>query len=369
MRLGWKIFIPVTLVWLLVVKGLDADALEHLEISGANKMTAIAASSFSIKDFFRASCSPKSSSRAWPSRAVMRCATITVQFPEEENASVAALSWAACALRRYENGEERCIACKLCQAVCPAVAITIESTVRDDGSRRTSRYDIDLTKCIFCGFCEELPGRLDRRDAHPRIPRREAWRSLLHQGHAPGGGRSLRGRKSPPTRRQTPSTADPGARRTILMDVKTGFFYLFSVVLLFAAFGPSHRAQPRACGAHLMLAFSQAAAVWLLLKAEFLAIALVLVYLGAVMVLFLFVVMMLDLNIDSLRQEFWKHFPLAALIGVVIALEIAYVLMGGFRLQGAPAKWRRPPPLRARTPRRWACCSTASTSIPYRSRR
>ena len=58
-------------------------------------------------------------------------------------------------LRRYENGEERCIACKLCEAVCPAMAITIESEVRDDGSRRTTRYDIDLTKCIFCGFCEE----------------------------------------------------------------------------------------------------------------------------------------------------------------------------------------------------------------------
>ena len=59
------------------------------------------------------------------------------------------------ALRRYPNGEERCIACKLCEAVCPAVAITIESEVRADGSRRTTKYDIDLTKCIFCGFCEE----------------------------------------------------------------------------------------------------------------------------------------------------------------------------------------------------------------------
>ena len=59
------------------------------------------------------------------------------------------------ALRRYPNGEERCIACKLCEAVCPAMAITIESDQREDGSRRTTRYDIDLTKCIFCGFCEE----------------------------------------------------------------------------------------------------------------------------------------------------------------------------------------------------------------------
>jgi NADH-quinone oxidoreductase subunit I len=59
------------------------------------------------------------------------------------------------ALRRYPNGEERCIACKLCEAVCPALAITIESEQRADGTRRTTRYDIDLVKCIFCGFCEE----------------------------------------------------------------------------------------------------------------------------------------------------------------------------------------------------------------------
>ena len=59
------------------------------------------------------------------------------------------------ALRRYPNGEERCIACKLCEAVCPALAITIEAEPRDDGSRRTTRYDIDMTKCIYCGLCEE----------------------------------------------------------------------------------------------------------------------------------------------------------------------------------------------------------------------
>jgi NADH-quinone oxidoreductase subunit I len=58
-------------------------------------------------------------------------------------------------LRRYPNGEERCIACKLCEAICPALAITIEAEPRDDGSRRTTRYDIDMTKCIYCGFCQE----------------------------------------------------------------------------------------------------------------------------------------------------------------------------------------------------------------------
>jgi NADH-quinone oxidoreductase subunit J len=80
-----------------------------------------------------------------------------------------------------------------------------------------------------------------------------------------------------------------------------------------------------------VLAFFQAAAVWMLLKAEFLAITLVLVYVGAVMVLFLFVVMMLDVDLDSVRKGFWKHFPLAGTVGVIIALEMSYVLMGGFR--------------------------------------
>ena len=79
--------------------------------------------------------------------------TITVQFPEEKTPQSPRFRGLH-ALRRYENGEERCIACKLCEAVCPALAITIESDVRpDDGTRRTKRYDIALTKCIFCGFC------------------------------------------------------------------------------------------------------------------------------------------------------------------------------------------------------------------------
>jgi NADH-quinone oxidoreductase subunit J len=85
-----------------------------------------------------------------------------------------------------------------------------------------------------------------------------------------------------------------------------------------------------------MLAFSQASGLWLLLQAEFLAMTLVLVYLGAVMVLFLFVVMMLDINLDTLREGFWKHFPLAASLGALIALEMAAVLMSGFRTAEAP---------------------------------
>ena len=79
---------------------------------------------------------------------------VTVQFPVEKT-PMSPRFRGLHALRRYPNGEERCIACKLCEAVCPALAITIESQVRADNSRRTTRYDIDLTKCIFCGFCEE----------------------------------------------------------------------------------------------------------------------------------------------------------------------------------------------------------------------
>ncbi|MDB5945648.1 MAG: nuoJ [Ramlibacter sp.] len=120
------------------------------------------------------------------------------------------------------------------------------------------------------------------------------------------------------------------------MDIKTGFFYLFSAVLLFAAFRVITARNPVYAALFLVLAFFQAAAVWVLLKAEFIAISLVLVYVGAVMVLFLFVVMMLDINVDALRAGFWKHFPLAATVGAFIALEMAAVLLGGFRAGEEP---------------------------------
>jgi NADH-quinone oxidoreductase subunit J len=115
------------------------------------------------------------------------------------------------------------------------------------------------------------------------------------------------------------------------MDAKTGLFYVFAALLLFAAFRVITARNPVHAALYLVLAFFQAAAVWILLKAEFLAITLVLVYVGAVMVLFLFVVMMLDVNLDSIRKGFWRHFPLAGTVGAIIALEMSYVLMGGFR--------------------------------------
>jgi NADH-quinone oxidoreductase subunit J len=121
------------------------------------------------------------------------------------------------------------------------------------------------------------------------------------------------------------------------MDVTTVFFYLFSAVLLFSAFRVITARNPVHAVLFLMLAFSQAAGIWLLLRAEFLAIALVLVYLGAVMVLFLFVVMMLDINFDSLRQGFWRHFPVALVIGGLVIIEMAAVLKSGFHAGAVPA--------------------------------
>ncbi len=125
------------------------------------------------------------------------------------------------------------------------------------------------------------------------------------------------------------------------MDTTTALFYVFSTVLLVAAFRVITARSTVHAALFLVLAFFSASCVWMLLKAEFLAITLVLVYIGAVMVLFLFVVMMLDINTDSFREGFWKHLPLAGLIGAVIAVEMALVLMRGFQLPQAPAPTAR----------------------------
>jgi NADH-quinone oxidoreductase subunit J len=114
------------------------------------------------------------------------------------------------------------------------------------------------------------------------------------------------------------------------MDYQTGFFYFFSAVLLFAALRVVTARNPVHAVLYLMLAFSQASAIWLLLKAEFLGLTLVLVYLGAVMVLFLFVVMMLDIRLDALKRGFWSHVPVALTLGALVAGELIGVLWAGF---------------------------------------
>jgi NADH-quinone oxidoreductase subunit J len=121
------------------------------------------------------------------------------------------------------------------------------------------------------------------------------------------------------------------------MTITGALFYVFSAVLLFASLRVITARSTVHAALFLVLAFASASCIWMMLKAEFLAITLVLVYVGAVMVLFLFVVMMLDLNGDSFREGFWKHLPLAGLIGAVIALEMAAVLMKGFYVTDAPA--------------------------------
>ncbi len=110
------------------------------------------------------------------------------------------------------------------------------------------------------------------------------------------------------------------------MDFLSGVFYFFSVVLLFAGFRVITTRNPVQAALYLVLAFFSAAAIWLTLEAEFLAIALVLVYVGAVMVLFLFVVMMLDINLDRLREGFWKSLPLALFVATMLVLEMTLVL-------------------------------------------
>lgn len=114
------------------------------------------------------------------------------------------------------------------------------------------------------------------------------------------------------------------------MEFITLLFYAFAAVLIFSAVQVVTARSPVQAALFLVLSFFTAAGIWLLLKAEFLAIVLVLVYVGAVMVLFLFVVMMLDINMDKIRQGFWKQFPLAAGVGVAIVLEISAILMNGF---------------------------------------
>lgn len=119
------------------------------------------------------------------------------------------------------------------------------------------------------------------------------------------------------------------------MSVTTGLFYLFSAILLAAAFRVITTRNPVHAVLYLVLTFFQASMIWMLLKAEFLSLTLVLVYVGAVMVLFLFVVMMLDVNTEEMRKGFWKHFPLAAVLGLLIIAEMSAVLMGGFQVADA----------------------------------
>ena len=171
MRLGWKVFLPLSLLWLVITAG-ALMAFGWLPISRHDRGPSGQPPCW-IRQAVAASFPPRRSPyngipgphRAQPvARRTRRRARLTLRYffkPKAtinypyEKGPISPRFKGEHALRRYPNGEERCIACKLCEAICPAQAITIEAEPRADGSRRTTRYDIDMTKCIYCGLCEE----------------------------------------------------------------------------------------------------------------------------------------------------------------------------------------------------------------------
>ena len=150
MRLGWKVFLPFSLLWLVLTAGVLVAAGW---LPGADRPDGGRSMAFIERGARSLLLSELLSGLALTLRYMFK-PKVTVNYPFEKG-PLSPRFRGEHALRRYPNGEERCIACKLCEAICPAQAITIEAEPREDGSRRTTRYDIDMTKCIYCGFCQE----------------------------------------------------------------------------------------------------------------------------------------------------------------------------------------------------------------------
>ena len=265
---------------------------------------------------------------------------ITVNYPEEKTPQSPRFRGLH-ALRRYPNGEERCIACKLCEAVCPALAITIESDVAADGTRRTTRYDIDLFKCIYCGFCEEA------------CPVDAIVETRIHEYHMENRGENIMTKDkllAVGERYEAMIAADKAAdaalsgKRAARCWSKSSSGCsrpCSSVAALAVITGRGIPCTRRCCSCCVS---SRARRIWLLIEAEFLAIVLVLVYVGAVMVLFLFVVMMLDINIEECaRASRATRRSAASIAGIVVVRDRQRAC--GFAASAIDAAGARPPPV------------------------
>ncbi len=248
---------------------------------------------------------------------------VTLQYPEEKTPQSPRFRGLH-ALRRYPNGQERCIACKLCEAVCPALAITIESDV---GARRHAPHDALRHRPLQVHLLRVLRGSLSggRRGGDPdtRVPHGEPRREHHDQGQAARGRRALRGddRGRQGRRRPVSLTGAPRMFTNIL-------FYAFGALVVIGAIGVITARNPVHCALFLVFAFFTSAVIWLLLEAEFLAVTLLVVYVGAVMVLWLFVVMMLDIDLAKLKQGFTRYAPLGILIALIVIAEIGAVEWG-----------------------------------------
>ena len=196
MRLGWKVFLPISLVAVVVVAALIEFRLRRRRraVKGSCMHFSKPPSALLLKEFVGA---------FFLSVRYLFKPKATLNYPHEKNPQSPRYRGEH-ALRRYPNGEERCIACKLCEAICPAQAITIEAAPRgNDGTRRTTRYDIDMTKCIYCGYLPgSLPGGRHRRRAELRIRRRDARGTVLRQAATARQWRDLGARNRPQHRRR-----------------------------------------------------------------------------------------------------------------------------------------------------------------------
>jgi len=232
-----------------------------------------------------------------------------LELSVREGADLAALPRRACIAAAIPMARSAAIACKLCERSAPAQAITIEGGPRrNDGTRRTTRYDIDMVKCIYCGLCQEACP-VDGHSSKARIFEvrdRNTGRALLRQGTAAANGDRW---EREIAKKHRASTRRNGELRMILTAI---FFYLFAAICVASAFMVIAAKNPVQFRAVSHSRFRQCLRLSLLLGAEFLAMILIIVYVGAVLVLFLFVVMMLDVDFAELPPGFLQYMPIGA---------------------------------------------------------